>query len=128
MAEALLRQLSKGQIDVASAGSLPAPQVHPLAIATLDERYGIDTTGLHPKSLQTVLGRRFDYVITVCNRVAETCPVFPGDPERIHWQFENPTEVEGEQEQRRAFENVAAGLAGRLRIWMSLPDVRAHLQ
>jgi hypothetical protein len=44
-------------------------------------------------------------------------------PERIHWSFEDPARVKGEEAQRRAFELVANGLAARLRIWMALPAV-----
>ena len=127
MAEALLRQLSHGRIDVFSAGSLPQPRVHPVAIATLKERYGIDPGDLHPKSLDRFLGEHFDYVITVCDRAAESCPVFPGDPERIHWSFEDPAAVHGDEAQRRAFEIVANGLAGRFRIWLALPEIRRRM-
>src|SRR4029077_5612127 len=107
MAEALLRHLSKGRVDVFSAGSKPQPQVHPIAKETLEYRYGLDATDLVPKSLDRFLGERFDYVITVCDRAAEACPVFPGDPERIHWSFEDPAAVNGETAQRRAFARVA---------------------
>jgi arsenate reductase len=127
MAEALLRQLSKGRVDVFSAGSAPQPAVHPLAKETLEYRYGIDTSALTPKSMDRFLGESFDYVITVCDRAAEACPVFPGDPERIHWSFEDPAAVEGENARRRAFEAVANGLAGRLRVWMALPAVRERI-
>jgi protein-tyrosine-phosphatase len=127
MAEALLRHLSRGRIDVFSAGSIPQPGVHPLAIATLKERYGIDPGGLYPKSLDRFLGEHFDYVIIVCDRAAESCPVFPGDPERIHWSFEDPAAVQSKEEQRRAFEIVANGLSGRFRIWLALPEIRRRM-
>lgn len=48
------------------------------------------------------LGQRFDYIITVCDRAKESCPVFPGDPVRIHWSFPDPAAVEGSQEKRAA--------------------------
>lgn len=128
MAEALLRQLSKGRVDVCSAGSKPQPEVHPIAKETLEYRYGIDTTNLVPKSMDRFLGERFDYVITVCDRAAEACPLFPGDPQRIHWSFEDPAAVEGEAARRRAFAAVANGLSGRLRVWMSLPAVHTRIE
>jgi protein-tyrosine-phosphatase len=127
IAEAILRQLSKNQIDVVSAGNVPQPEVHPLAKQVLEKRYGIDTSNLFPKSVDRFIGQHFDYVITVCDRAAETCPVFPGDPERIHWSFEDPAAVQDEDAGRRAFESVATGLAGRLRIWMALPAVRDRM-
>jgi protein-tyrosine-phosphatase len=98
-----------------------------MAIDVLTQRYGIDTHDLHPKNLDTFLGESFDYVITVCDRAAETCPVFPGDPERIHWSFDDPAAIEDEDARRRAFETVATELAARIRIWIALPAVRQRL-
>ena len=77
--------------------------------------------------MRDFLGQPFDFVITVCDKAAEACPVFPGDPERIHWSFEDPAALADPEARRRAFELVASGLAARLRIWMSLPDVRRRL-
>ena len=127
IAEALLRKLSRGRADVFSAGGSPEPDVHPLAVEVLRTRFDVDTADLFPKHLNRFRGDQFDYVITVCDRTAETCPTFPGDPERIHWGFDDPVAVNGEEAQRRAFELVANGLAGRLRIWMALPAVRLRL-
>jgi protein-tyrosine-phosphatase len=81
MAEALLRHFSKGRADVFSAGSAPEHQLHRMAKATLENKYGIDTSALHPKSMNQFLDGEFDFVITVCDRVAEKCPVFPNDPD-----------------------------------------------
>jgi ArsR family transcriptional regulator, arsenate/arsenite/antimonite-responsive transcriptional repressor / arsenate reductase (thioredoxin) len=127
MAEALLRHLSKGQIDVVSAGSAPQPEVHPLATATLRNNYDIDPSDLYPKPISVFRGRHFDYVITVCDRAAESCPEFPGDPQRLHWSFEDPASIQDEVEQRRAFDKVAAVLAGRLRTWLLLPDIATRV-
>jgi arsenate reductase len=129
MAEALLRALSGGAIDVHSAGTHPQPDVHPMAKRTLERRYGLATGDLFPKTMDGYLGQQFDYVITVCDRAAETCPVFPGAPERIHWSFPDPAAVTGTpDEQQRAFDAVAADLAGRLRLWLSLPAIAARLR
>ncbi|HVW04260.1 MAG TPA: arsenate reductase ArsC [Vicinamibacterales bacterium] len=129
MAEALLRSLSGGAIDVHSAGTHPQPHVHPMAKRTLERRYGLATDGLAPKTMDRYLGQHFDYVITVCDRAAESCPVFPGAPERIHWSFPDPAAAAGTpDEQQRAFDTVAAELAGRLRLWLSLPAVATRLR
>ena len=128
MAEALLKHLTKGRIAAYSAGTAPAEDVHPIARRTLQERYGIDPSPLAPKPMSHFVAEPFDYVITVCDRAAESCPAFPGDTQRIHWSFQDPAAVQGDDAQRRAFESVASGLAGRLRLWLSLPRVRQALE
>ncbi len=129
IAEALLRQLSGGRIDVFSAGSSPRPAIHPMARQVLRDIYRIDSSGHYPKSWDRYLKEPFDFTITVCDRTAESCPVFPGDPERIRWGFPDPAEVAGsEDEQRRTFERTASDMASRLRIWLSLPRLQAALE
>ena len=127
IAEALLRHLSKGRAEAFSAGSIPASEIHPEARAVLEEKSSIDTSSMHPKSMTSLLDERFDFVITVCDKIAERCPVFPGDPERIHWSFEDPLLQPTPEAQHRACAQVANALAGRLRIWMSLPEIRRRL-
>ena len=127
IAEGLLKKLSRGRADVFSAGTNPEREVHPLAGDVLRTRFYVDTDDLYPKHLSQFQGQRFDYVITVCDRTAEACPTFPGDPERIHWSFEDPAAVQDEEARRRAFESVANGLAARMRIWMALPAVHRRL-
>ena len=71
-----------------SAGSHPKP-MHPNAVRVM-RSYGIDLTGARSKHLDDVIGRRFDYVITLCDKVREVCPEFPGHPEPIHWSIPDP--------------------------------------
>jgi arsenate reductase len=128
MAEALLRQLSHGQVEVFSAGSTPRPEIHPLARQALRRLFGLEMTGQDPKPLDRFLGQRLDYVISVCDRADRSCPIFPGDTERIHWSFEDPAAVEGSEEaKRRAFERTAKDLMGRIRIWMALPSISSRI-
>ena len=54
-------------------------------------KLGIDITGQWPKHLDEVSGQAFDFVITLCDQARESCPVFPDDPERIHWGFADPS-------------------------------------
>lgn len=120
MAEGLLRAYAGDQIEVVSAGTEPS-QVHPLAVRAMAE-IGIDISGARSKSVVAFLDQHFDYVITLCDRANETCPVFPGDPERIHWSFPDPSAVDGDEERRyRAFRQVCTQLAMRLRTWAQLP-------
>lgn len=99
-----------------------------MARAILEDQYGIATSGLRPKSVVEFANHHFDYVIAVCDRIAETCPVFPDDPEQIHWSFEDPAAIEDVEARQRAFERVAAEIAGRLRIWMALPSIRVRIE
>ena len=129
IAEAILRHLSHGAIEVASAGTLPKPEIHPMARQAVRNLLGLEMTGQYPKSLDQFVHRDFDYVMTVCDRAAETCPVFPGDPERIHWSFEDPAAVTGTDEHKqRAFDNVARQLLGRMRVWLALPALRDKIE
>jgi ArsR family transcriptional regulator, arsenate/arsenite/antimonite-responsive transcriptional repressor / arsenate reductase (thioredoxin) len=113
MAEAILRQASGDQVEVFSAGNEPTP-IHPLAIQVMSE-IGIDITDQQPKHLDQFLGQHFDYIVTVCDRVRESCPVFPGDPEQIHWSFPDPSAVGGDRQTReKAFSDIASQLKIRI--------------
>ena len=128
LAEVILRQLSHGKIDVASAGTSPQAVIHPMARMAARRALGVEMEGQYPKLLDPFVGQRFDYVITVCDRAAESCPTFPGNPQRIHWSFEDPAAAQGtEEERQRAFDSVARGLVSRIGLWMSLPDVRSAI-
>jgi ArsR family transcriptional regulator, arsenate/arsenite/antimonite-responsive transcriptional repressor / arsenate reductase (thioredoxin) len=120
MAEALLRHLSHGTIQTCSAGSHPAGHVHPLAVQVM-ERTGIDMSQAHPKHFDEFQGQHFDAMVTVCDRLREVCPVFPDDPERIHWSFPDPALVDGSKEVRsHAFEQISLQLATRIRLLITL--------
>lgn len=96
MAEALLERMGGAQVAVASAGSKPKP-IHPNAIRVMREN-GIDISGRHSKPLSVFAEQQFDYVITLCDRVREVCPDFPGSPEVVHWSMPDPAsepEVDG---------------------------------
>lgn len=116
MAEGLLRWMAGNQFEVFSAGT-EETRVHPLAIEAMRE-IGIDIAGQRSKTLDTYNGQQFDYVITVCDRANETCPVFPSDTQRIHWSFDDPSVATGTDDQRlRAFRNVREGIQHRLRMF-----------
>jgi arsenate reductase len=124
IAEAFLRKLTNGRVEVHSAGSQPKEEIHPMARDASRNVFGAEMTGQFPKSLDRFTGQQFDYVISVCDRANASCPVFPGDTERIHWSLEDPAEADGsEDEKRRAFEKTAADLLRRIRLWTSLPNV-----
>ena len=113
MAEALAEQLSGGAVSAASAGSRPKP-LHPNAVRVMRER-GIDLAGRRSKHLSEFTDQRFDHVISLCDRVREVCPEFPGRPELIHWSIPDPAREPGtDEETLPRFERTAAELRVRI--------------
>lgn len=119
MAEALLRHLGSDRLEVVSAGSSPAAQVHPLAVRAMAE-IGLDISTQRPRPLTDFLGQPFDYVIAVCSKAAEACPFFPGPAQRIHWFYDDPAAVEGSDEKRMAaFRAIRDDLKTRIAEWLA---------
>ncbi|TMR92953.1 ArsR family transcriptional regulator [Nonomuraea basaltis] len=90
IAEALLRHRTGSRAEVTSAGSHPKPRLHPNAVRVLRRQYGIDIADQRPRHLDTMTGRRFDYVISLCDKVREVCPEFGDQPRRLHWSIPDP--------------------------------------
>jgi ArsR family transcriptional regulator, arsenate/arsenite/antimonite-responsive transcriptional repressor / arsenate reductase (thioredoxin) len=111
MAQAILEQLGGAAVTVASAGSHPRP-LHPVAIQVMREQ-GIDIGSGRPKHLSEFAHQRFDYVISLCDRVREVCPEFPGAPEMIHWSIPDPVTGPGD-DAHAALRALAAGLRTRI--------------
>lgn len=86
MAAAYTRHLSGGAVEVRSAGSEPADQVNPSAVAAMAEE-GIDITAERPKILTTDAVKVSDVVITM--GCGDTCPIFPGKRYE-DWVLEDP--------------------------------------
>jgi len=119
MAEAVLRQAGGDRFEVHSAGTEPRG-INPFTLRTLAE-VGIDATGARSKSVTEYLGRRFDYVITVCDQARQTCPVFPGSHESLHWGYEDPAEAQGTDEERLAvFRSVLRQISERIHLFVPL--------
>lgn len=119
LAEGILRQLGGDRVEAYSAGSAPT-EIHPDVIAVLRE-LRIDPSGQYAKSLERFSGEAFDYVVTVCDRVRETCPTFPGYPEQAHWSFPDPMELDDPDERHRLLRTVATELQTRIRYLLLLP-------
>ena len=100
MAEGLLRHDAGDRLEVESAGTKPG-QVRPEAIAVMKE-LGIDISGHRSKSVDEFASREFEYVLTVCDRAKESCPIYPGHGNRLHRNFEDPAAVQGSEEARLA--------------------------
>ncbi|MEP6776361.1 MAG: ArsR family transcriptional regulator [Chloroflexota bacterium] len=118
MAEGIMRNLAGDRVEVESAGT-EVTHVRPEAIETM-AALGIDISGQRSKHLNEFLGQHWDYVVTVCDRAKEACPIFPGDPERIHWSFDDPSAVEPEEARREAYAKTARELTVRIRLLVGL--------
>jgi len=113
MAEGLLRHLAGERFAVESAGIEPS-LVRPEAIQAMRE-VGIDISSHRSKSVEEFAGLQFAYIITVCDNARETCPVFPGDAELIHWSFDDPAAVIGDDTERlAAFRDIRDRIASHL--------------
>ena len=120
LAEGILRAAAGDVLEVASAGSIPAGYVHPLAIKVMQE-IGIDISGHHSKHMNEFLNRQVETVLTVCGNADQACPMFPGQVNRYHWGFDDPAHAAGSEDEqlavfrrvrdeiRRVFEAYAAG-------------------
>lgn len=125
IAEALLGHRGGGRVEVDSAGSRPKPDLHPHAVRVLRDEFGIDITGRRPRHLDACAGRRFDYVISLCDKAREARPDFsrlghePADPDvpvqprRMHWSIADPS-LAGDTDYA-AFQRTAADIDNRIR-------------
>ncbi|HEX2144380.1 MAG TPA: ArsR family transcriptional regulator [Glycomyces sp.] len=116
IAEALLRHHTAGRVSVTSAGSRPKPSLHANTVRVLHEAFGIDLPDRHTRHLDTLAGRRFDHVITLCDKAREACPEFPDHPRRTHWSIPDPaTAGDTDQAGYSAFQHTAADIDTRVR-------------
>lgn len=119
IAEALLERLSAGTVEAASAGSQPKP-LHRNAVRVM-RKQGIDISGRRAKHLSEFLSQRFDFVITLCDRVREICPEFPAHPDLVHWSIPDPA-LEGPTDRANypAFQRIASELETRIGFLLSV--------
>ena len=114
MAEALARARSGGAVEAYSAGSHPKP-LHPNAVRVMRDEHGIDLTGHASKHLDLFADQRFDCVISLCDRVREVCPEFPGQPETVHWSIPDPAAGQADDDASYpAFQRTASELDTRI--------------
>lgn len=95
MAEEFLRQSLNDTDEVISAG-LEAHGINPRAVTVMEE-VGLDISGHKSSLLTEYLDQEFDYVITVCDKAATNCPLFPGQAIRLHWPFDDPASATGSE-------------------------------
>ncbi len=99
MAEALINHFGAGRYKAVSAGSFPTGQVHPKALETLD-RHGIAYNNPRSQSWDDFTDKDLDMIITVCDQAAgESCPIFPHNPDKLHWSTPDPAKASGSQQE-----------------------------
>jgi ArsR family transcriptional regulator, arsenate/arsenite/antimonite-responsive transcriptional repressor / arsenate reductase (thioredoxin) len=126
IAEALVEHRSAGAVEARSAGSQPKP-LHPNAVRVMAE-HGLDIAGRPTKALTGFTRTRFDRVITLCDKVREVCPEFPGSPIAAHWSIADPAAAgDSDEATYPAFQHVAAEIEDR--VALLLADLRtAHVE
>jgi arsenate reductase (thioredoxin) len=118
MGEGLFRAAGGERFEVFSAGTKPSA-VRPEAIAVMNE-IGIDISNHRSKSVDEFSGQVFDYVVTVCDNARDNGPVFPAGTERMHWSFEDPAAVQGnEQERLAAFRRIRDQMRTRVMVFLA---------
>lgn len=124
IAESVLNQLGQGRFKAFSAGSMPAGTVNSHVMELL-QRNKMPIEGIRSKSWDEFVqadAPKLDFVFTVCDQAAgEVCPVWPGQPMTAHWGLEDPAQVAGEEEQKRAVSNAFMQLNRRIGIFTNLP-------
>jgi len=120
MAEALAIERSGGAVHACSAGSHPKP-LHPNAVRVMREEHGIDLTDRVSKHMSVFADQRFDHVVTLCDKVREVCPEFPGEPAAIHWSMADPAAGQSDDTATYpAFQQTAAELETRVEFLLAV--------
>ena len=113
MAEGFLRHMAGDVFEAFSAGTHPVG-LNPGAVDAMKD-IGVNISSQRSKHVAEFLSGHFDYVITVCDRAKESCPVFPGSGALLHWSFDDPGAAEGtEAERQKVFHRVRDEIQGQI--------------
>ena len=96
MAEAYLKHFAGDKFETYSAGLEPG-KLNPTVVTAMSLE-GIDISKNNTNSVNEFIDGhiKFDYVVTVCDETsAEKCPIFPGQGNRLHWAFKDPSAIGG---------------------------------
>lgn len=97
MAEAFANTLRPDEIEAFSAGVNPG-RVNERAIKVMAEA-GINISSHYSKSIDDLAGIDFDYVVTLCDKARESCPIFPSRVKIMHHSFDDQTETTGTEKE-----------------------------
>ena len=121
LAEQFLRRIAPARFEAYSAGANPRGHVNPLVLELLSDLYHIDASQSRSKSWEEYKDVPFDFVITVCDRARETCPIWPGQPIVAHWSSEDPDSATNEEEAGRTVRKTALEIYRRIELFTALP-------
>ncbi|MDA8241741.1 MAG: arsenate reductase ArsC [Nitrospiraceae bacterium] len=120
IAEAILDSMAGDRFEAESAGLEPG-SLNPLAVEAMRE-IGIDISGNRVKGVFEFIkaGKLFHYVITVCDETGDNkCPIFPGYAKRLHWNFADPSALEGTHDEKlQATRIIRDGIKERIEAWI----------
>ena len=100
IAEGYLKHFAKENAEIYSAG-IETHGVNPKAIATMAAD-GIDISNHTSNNVEEYTNIDFDYVITVCDNAKESCPYFPTQAVKLHYNFPDPAKAKGSEEEVKA--------------------------
>lgn len=117
MAEGFLKTLGGDGFEVHSGGLMPTA-LDPLAVTAMHE-VGIDISKQDSKHLNDYMDTQFDYIVTLCAQVKNSCLAYPRDGHAVHWQIPDPTETKGDHEEKlAAFRMARDAIAEKIRSWI----------
>jgi protein-tyrosine-phosphatase len=121
MAEALLNRFSDGRFRAYSAGTVPDPALHPLAVEML-ERSGLAVANLKPKGVDEFVkpsAPKMDFIINIGNKLGAGPIGVPGNPMRAQWGISDPVGADGDEvAQKFAFRRAFRELENRIRLFV----------
>jgi arsenate reductase len=120
--EYLIRKIGRGLFEAYSAGAQPTGLVNPYTLRVLNQVFDIDASDAWSKGIAEFSDVEFDFVITVCDKAKEACPVWPGQPIIAHWGAPDPAEARGtDDEVFQRFKEVAMIIHRRIELFCALP-------
>ena len=127
IAEAFLRDYGRDYFKVYSAG-LESTRINPLTIKVMEE-LNYDLSEQFSKNISDFTGNvQFDIMVTVCTNAEEKCPTLPGVESRLHWSFDNPSDVEGtEEEKLEAFRKVRDEIREKILEWLKERGIKPNI-
>ena len=120
MAKAILNSKAGDRFIAYSAGSRPSEIINPYTIKVMNE-VGVDISDTKPENIEKYIHEDFDFVITLCDKMKEECPIFPGNPITAHWGMDDPDVFVGNEENKlKTFKKTRNEISNRIELFINL--------